>query len=463
MKQLFVGKIVHSKSVDELQLFCEGFVAVSADGKIAAVGELSQLEVLLPGADQYERVKLAPTQFLLPGMIDAHIHAPQVPNIGLGLDKPLLEWLDSYTFPLESNYRDPEFAARVYKYVVNTTIANGTTTACYFGSLYTETNKILVDEMLRQGQRGFVGKVSSNRMCPEFYVECDTETSVKDNVDFIRYVLDKKSELVQPIVTPRFAITCDDGLLRELAGLARTYNLHIQTHVSENLGEIATVKEQFPKAPHYTGVYDEVGLLTNRTVLAHGVHLQQDELVVLAKRGTSIAHCPSSNTNLGSGFCDVRRLLNANVKVGLGTDVSGGSEASILAAMRSALAVSQHLNFMKTQNVLGTGRVVPSGEGKQESSYIPLTYKQALFLATLGGAQALAMDDKVGNFAVGKHFDALVIDTELAPIGGNRLPEALTKEKSNEQQLLEQVQKFVYVGDDRNIVQVFVSGKQIKL
>lgn len=323
------------------------------------------------------------------------------------------------------------------------------------------------------------------------YSECDTETSVKDNVDFIRYVLDKKSDLVQPIVTPRFAITCDDGLLRELAGLARTYNLHIQTHVSENLGEIATVKEQFPRAPHYTGVYDEVGLLTNRTVLAHGVHLEQDELLVLAERGTSIAHCPSSNTNLGSGFCDVRRLLNANVKVGLGTDVSGGSEASILAAMRSALAVSQHLNFMKTQNVLGTGRVEPSDEGKKQN-YIPLTYKQALFLATLGGAQgnflpknsntnrtlqsfiwssllpftlpaALAMDDKVGNFAVGKHFDALVIDTALAPIGGNRLPEALTKEKSDEQQLLEQVQKFVYVGDDRNIVKVFVAGKQIKL
>ncbi|XP_052871662.1 guanine deaminase-like, partial [Anopheles cruzii] len=293
---------------------------------IFAAGDRSQLPALLPEAEQYETVQLSPSQFLLPGLIDCHIHAPQVPNIGLGLDKPLLEWLDSYTFPLESNYRDANFAGPVYEYVVNTTIANGTTTACYFASIFTETNKILVDEMLKQGQRGFVGKVSSNRMCPDFYIESDTKASLKANVEFIRYVLAKKSDLVRPIVTPRFAITCDDVLLRELAQLAREYDLPVQTHVSENLGEVATVKQQFPEAPNYVGVYDATGLLTNRTVLAHGVHLEDAELLVLADRGTSIAHCPSSNTNLGSGFCDVRRLLAARIKVGLGTDVSGGSE-----------------------------------------------------------------------------------------------------------------------------------------
>uniref|UniRef100_A0A182WK56 Guanine deaminase n=1 Tax=Anopheles minimus TaxID=112268 RepID=A0A182WK56_9DIPT len=458
MKQVFIGQIVHSKSLDELEIFEDGFVAVN-DGKIEALGMRSQLDAL--PASQYERILLSPSQFLLPGLIDCHIHAPQVPNIGLGLDKPLLEWLESYTFPLEANYRDTEFASRVYKYVVNTTINHGTTTACYFASIFTETNKILVDEMLRQGQRGFVGKVSSNRMCPDFYVECNTQTSVKDNVDFIRYVMERKSDLVRPIVTPRFAITCDEELLRELGSLAKQYSLNIQTHVSENLGEIETVKQQFPRAPHYSGVYDDVGLLTNRTVLAHGVHLEDDELMMLSERGTSIAHCPSSNTNLGSGFCDVRRLLKARVKVGLGTDVAGGSEMSILAAMRAALGVSQHINFMKTQDVKGTGKVEHSLTGTGDK-YIPLTYKQALFLATLGGAQALALDKQVGNFEEGKQFDALLIDTDPQPIGGYKLPESLTKEKTKVQLLLELVQKFVYVGDDRNIKSVYVAGKQIK-
>uniref|UniRef100_A0A182PQ74 Guanine deaminase n=1 Tax=Anopheles epiroticus TaxID=199890 RepID=A0A182PQ74_9DIPT len=458
MKQVFVGQIVHSKSLDELEVLENGFVAVN-DGVIEAVGDESQLEGA--SVSEYERVVLSSSQFLLPGLIDCHIHAPQVPNIGLGLDKPLLEWLESYTFPLEANYRDAEFASRVYKYVVNNTISHGTTTACYFASLFTETNKILVDEMLRQGQRGFVGKVSSNQMCPDFYVECNTDTSVKDNVDFIRYVAERKSDLVQAIITPRFAITCDEPLMRELGKLAKQYGLNVQTHVSENLGEIETVKQQYPSAPHYSGVYDEVGLLTERTVLAHGVHLEDDELKVLAARGTSVAHCPSSNTNLGSGFCDVRRLLNARVKVGLGTDVSGGSDMSILAAMRAALGVSQHLNFMKTQDVKGTGKVEPSVTPKGEK-YIPLSYKQVLFLATLGGAQALALDEKIGNFTKGKQFDALLIDTDPQPIGGYKLPESLTKNKTKVQLLLELVQKFVYVGDDRNIVKVYVAGKQIK-
>lgn len=272
--------------------------------------------------------------------------------------------------------------------------------------------------------------------------------------------------------------------MRELGKLAKQYSLNVQTHVSENLGEIETVKQQYPSAPHYSGVYDEVGLLTDRTVLAHGVHLEDAELKVLAARGTSVAHCPSSNTNLGSGFCDVRRLLDARVKVGLGTDVSGGSDMSILAAMRAALGVSQLLNFMKTQDVKGTGKLEQSAALKGEK-YIPLSYKQALFLATLGGAQgkdwvtalwlelvlnnmffalllALALDEKIGNFKKGKQFDALLIDTEPQPIGGYKLPASLTKDKTKVQLLLELVQKFVYVGDDRNIVKVYVAGKQIK-
>lgn len=173
-------------------------------------------------------------------------------------------------------------------------------------------------------------------------------------------------------------------LLKKLGELAERYNLNIQSHISENLGEVNTVKEIFPKNKHYSDVYDEANLLTKRCVMAHGVHLEDEELSMLSERGTSIAHCPCSNTNLGSGLCDVKRLLAANVKVGLGSDVSGGNRIAIYDVMRAALDVSHHLNMMKKQDVKGTGKV---SQSKANEEYVPLDYKQVVYLATLGGAE----------------------------------------------------------------------------
>lgn len=191
-----------------------------------------------------------------------------------------------------------------------------------------------------------------------------------------------KSDLLTPVITPRFAISCSMEMMKQLAQLATKYKLPIQSHISENLDEIKFTLELFPGHTNYAEVYDTAGLLTNKCIMAHCVHLDDDEVKLFADRGTSVAHCPISNTQLKSGLCDVKRLLANNVRVGLGTDVSGGNRISILDSIRSALDVSNHLNFLKKQHIVGTGQILNNAE--ENSKYEPLNYKQALFLATLG-------------------------------------------------------------------------------
>uniref|UniRef100_A0A1B0D8B1 Amidohydrolase-related domain-containing protein n=1 Tax=Phlebotomus papatasi TaxID=29031 RepID=A0A1B0D8B1_PHLPP len=396
MGYLFVGQIVHSKSFDELEVIDNGFLAVE-NGKIIAIGDATQLPNWRKDTSKYEVIRMTKNQFILPGFIDCHIHAPQMPNIGLGLNMELLDWLKTYTFPMESQYKDSQFAAYVYAKVVA----------------------------------------------------------------FIEGIKALNSDLISVTITPRFALSCDEYLMNELGKLAKEHNLNIQTHISENLGEIAAVKEVF-RAPNYASVYDSANLLTPKCILAHGVHLEDEEIDLLKARGTSVAHCPSSNTNLQSGLCDVLRLRKAGVAVGLGTDISGGSNVSILTTIRDALGVSHHLNFVKKQNIKGTGSVTPQNElqKKVNEEYVPMNYKQALYLATLGGAEALNLSQKIGNFEVGKEFDALLIDIDVDPIDVYTPNVEGIKDKP--ENLEERIQKFIYTGDDRNISRVFVKGKPVK-
>lgn len=187
------------------------------------------------------------------------------------------------------------------------------------------------------------------------------------------------------MITPRFAIACDMELMKELARIARSNDLNIQTHISESRGEVEFVASLFHKDT-YSAVYDEAGLLTDKCVLAHGVHLTDADLTLIKSRGSSIAHCPTSNTNLRSGLCDVKRILSQGISVGLGTDVGAGSTASIKAVMKDALDVSHHLNFVKHQNIEGTGEIA-NPEAEQNKNYIPMNYKNVVYLATLGGAK----------------------------------------------------------------------------
>ncbi|XP_011300609.1 probable guanine deaminase isoform X1 [Fopius arisanus] len=425
---LFVGPVVHTKKEGMIEILDEAAVLIK-DGKIMSVGEASSsLDVK---ADKI--IHLQDGQLLIPGFIDCHIHAVQLPNLGIGYDRCLMEWLEKYTFPLERKYSDVEFANRVYDTVVEQTLNAGTTTACYFASLYGKSSVILAEKASKYGQRAFIGKVNMNAPRDDGYCET-TEESLQATTEFINDISNIDNPLIKPVVTPRFALSCDMDLMKGLAKLAEDKNLLIQTHVSENLAEIEICKKMYPECSTYVSVYEEAGLLTKKTVLAHGVHLEDSELEILKNRKTSIIHCPTSNTCLRSGLCDVKRLKSKGINVGLGTDVAGGHSVSILDVMRSALQVSTHLAFFK-------------------KGYEPLNYIDVFYLATLGGAKALAIEDQVGSFEPGKQFDALIIDTNKPNGPLNNLSEWTIEE---------QLQRFIYSGDDRNISQVFVAGHQVK-
>ncbi|KAG8039233.1 hypothetical protein G9C98_003540 [Cotesia typhae] len=366
--------------------------------------------------------------------IDCHIHAVQLPNIGLGFDKSLLDWLEAYTFPLELQFSDNSFAEKVFEAAVKRTLSLGTTTACYFASLYNEASLILAEKAVKYHQRAFVGKLNMDRVRNDNYYE-RTDISVDNTRKFIDDLYKLKSSLVNPVITPRFALSCSMELLKHLGKIAKENNLLVQTHICENTGEIKECKSLFPDCPTYTSVYEQANLLTNKTVLAHGVFLEDSELKILTKYNSSIIHCPSSNTFLRSGLCDIQRLRKNNITVGLGTDVAGGNFMCMLDVMRSALEVSNHIGFI------------------QGDSYKPIDFVDAFYLATLGGAEALSIDNQVGNLIAGKKFDALVIDLKSKDSPLDNL-KSLT--------LKEQLQRLIYSGDDRNIVNVYVEGHKVK-
>ncbi|XP_011251638.2 guanine deaminase [Camponotus floridanus] len=433
-RQIFIGSMIHADENEEV-IFKKNVTILVDDGKIIDVMENpDQQKIDNFHADEVNN--LSSGQFIIPGFIDCHTHAVQFPNLGLGFDKTLLDWLETYTFPLERQYTDQEFAEKVFEIVVKETIFNGTTTACYFASLYTEASAILAQKCSDLGQRAFIGKINMNAPRDDGYYE-STEKSIETTKAFIEAVEKIGNPLVQPIITPRFALSCDMELMKKLANIAKEKDLRIQSHVSENKDEVKAVKEKFGKA--YTNVYDTVGLLTNKTILAHGIYLEDSELDILAKRGTAIIHCPCSNINLKSGLCDVRKIKDKNIVVGLGTDVSGGSNYSFLGEIRSALHVSISLHL--------TGDDVPR-------DYVPLDYKDFFIMATLGGAKALSIEDKVGNLLPGKEFDALIIDLNAEHSFLNNF---------REYTLEENLQRFIYSGNDRNIVSVYVKGRKVKM
>ncbi|XP_023165121.2 guanine deaminase [Drosophila hydei] len=443
MPTVYRGTIVHTKSLNEFESFNEGFLAVE-NGKIIGIGNdfnnwLSSSKI---DRDSFTEVRLSKFQFLSPGFCDGHIHAPQYAQIGLGMSVPLLDWLNAYTFPTEAKYVDKEFALQIYRNVVKATLRCGTTLASYFATNDLGSTLILAEEAARQGQRALIGKVCSNCNSPDFYVET-TDESVDGTQAFVTAIRKLNNPLVLPTITPRFALSCSKDLLQKLGDIAKQNDLHVQSHISENLDEIEAVKQIFNTS--YASAYDDAGLLTKKTVMAHGVHLQDDEIALLNQRGTAIIHCPASNTNLNSGICDVQRLIKAGLTVGLGTDVSGGNSVSVLTAIKRAIDVSKHLAFFKKQDILGTGKAQ-----NPDNDYQQLSYKQAYYLATLGGAKALALDHITGNFSVGKDFDALLVDVSVL----EKPHRAFTVD--------ELLEKFIFTGDDRNIKAVFVAGNLVK-
>lgn len=435
--KLIIGTIVDSNADWSLRIRENHCLVVNHNGTIVAEGPLSS-QALQQWKEKYsvtEVVELDREEFVLPGFIDSHIHASQLPNCGLALDLPLLKWLQKYTFPIETKFADPQYAHDVYSRAVQGTLASGTTGAMYFATIHREASEILCDIAEEKGQRAMVGKVCMNRNSFNGYQET-TQDSLNETKLFVSGVKARKSALLDPVITPRFVPSCDRELLVGLGEMAKTFDIRIQSHLSETLAEVAWVKELEPKNHNYTDVYQQAGLLNSKTVMAHCVHLSDVELKAMKESRAGIAHCPNSNCSIRSGNMDVRQIQNHGIKVGLGTDCSAGYSPSMLDAMRFAVLTSNQFQMQD-----------PSG-------YQALTYSDALYLATRGSAAVTCLDQLVGQLDEGFQFDAIRIRLNSKTHPSSHL--------FGHESIEDMVHKFVFLGDDRNVVQVWVNGRIVK-
>ncbi|KAI0599621.1 hypothetical protein F4775DRAFT_550702 [Biscogniauxia sp. FL1348] len=448
--QAFHGTLIHSIGQDQLEIINNGLIIIGLHGTIIALKKSVPRELVcerlassrdLP-ADASNVRFLGPGEFLIPGFVDTHNHAPQWAQRGLGQGMHILDWLDKITFPNEARFSDPSYAKRTYSGCIDGFLKQGVTTASYYGSMHAEATKILADLCLEKGQRAFVGKCNMNRNAPDYYRDATAESSLQDTEDCITHIrkIDPSGALVKYVLTPRFAITCDDALLAGLGDIARANpDLPIQTHFNEAEQEIVFTKTLFPAFTNEADLYAHFGLLTQRSILAHCCYMSDYEMKRLEDVGCGVAHCPISNMTVGGGFmaAPVREFLRRGIKVGLGTDSGGGFSSSILDTMRLALIASN------------AKEVASQGQDKG------LTIAEVFYLATLGGARVCGLDDKIGNFVTGKEFDALMVSTH--DTAGSVM--AMIEESDSVETIFE---KFIMTGDDRNITNVFVRGRQVK-
>ncbi|KAK4156351.1 hypothetical protein C8A00DRAFT_30743 [Chaetomidium leptoderma] len=446
----FLGPMIHSPSPSKLEIIPLALVSVDSNGKIAglvknvnAQSAQDALQALDFPPDLITVEKLAPGQFLIPGFVDTHNHAPQWAQRGLGQGMQILDWLDAITFPNEARFRDPDYARRVYASCVDGFLRQGVTTASYYGSIHGEATKILADLCQEKGQRALVGKCNMSRNAPDYYLDASVEESLRVTEDCIAHIRSMEpagGRVVQHVLTPRFAISCGPDLLQGLGELARQNpDLPIQTHFNEAEQEIKATLALFPQFINEADLYEHYGLLGPRSILAHCCHMTEYELDRLRALECGVAHCPVSNMTVGGGFmaAPVRAFLRRGIKVGLGTDSGGGFSSSILDAMRQAMIASHAREVMS--------------EGQDKG----LSTEEVFYLATLGGAQVCGLGDKVGSFEVGKAFDALVVGTRGAEQGIMTMVE-------EDDSLRTVFDKFIMTGDDRNIVQVYVQGRLVK-
>jgi len=450
--KLYYGTFVYTPALGELSVSTDTCIGVDKKGTIkikkqfeegsdsesnidlviAENGlERSELEILDYSAD--------PNKFFFPGFIDTHIHAPQVPNNGIFGNTTLLEWLEKYTFPLEASFKDVKTASYIYNKVIDRTLTNGTTLASYYATIHENATKLLNDIAYLKGQRAMIGKTCMNQHSPDNYIETldeckEAQYGVIKHVEETNEGHESFDVITKPIITPRFAGSCTEELMKWLGELSQSGEYHVQTHLSENHGEIKWIADMFPHFDSYADIYAKCNLLTNRTVLAHCIHISEEEKDLLVKHNSGISHCPTSNSSITSGEARIRWLLDNGVKVSLGTDCSGGFSPSILTVARHALLVSRHL-------------VMKSKQDQQK-----LTTAEVLFLATVGGAQVLNVDSYLGKFETGFQFDAQLIDLNVE----NSPLDLFPFQQGRWQELLD---KWLFNGDDRNTVKVFVNGR----
>ncbi|MCQ2095967.1 MAG: amidohydrolase family protein [Bacteroidaceae bacterium] len=423
--RLYRANVLHTPRPDRFEIVERGYVHVDAQGYVTGVyGELPA------GLGECEVEDFGDT-LLIPAMNDLHVHAPQYRNQGMAMDLELLPWLSTYTFPEEARYSDRRYAEVMYRRFVRDLWRHGTMRASIFATIHKETAELLATILDEAGMGGLIGVVGMDTGCPD-NLRNSTEEVVNDTLSLIDHT--SGMPLVSAIVTPRFVPSCSCHMLTELGKTAQRYRIPVQSHLSENQGEVALVRKLFPDSSCYGAVYDRFGLFGQTpTLMAHCCYTDGEELELMKKNHVFVVHCPISNCDLGSGIAPIRRFLDAGLPVALGSDMAGGHDLSLFRVMQSAIQMSKLL-YARTEG---------------EWSFLSLS--EAFHLATKSGG---AFFGKVGCFEPGYSFDALVIDdSEL-----NRHDDGLAGSAYTVRQRME---RYIYLGDDRQIVHRFCQGREI--
>ena len=407
--------------VEQSYEYFEDGLLVIDNGQVVNVGHAADLLPTLKGVEINEYRDA----LITPGFIDTHIHYPQTGMIA-SYGEQLLDWLNTYTFPTEQQFTNKAHAADVAGIFLKELLRNGTTTALVFGTVHKQSVDAFFEAAEALNLRMIAGKVLMDRNAPDYLTDTP-ESGYADSKELIERWHGKGR--LHYAVTPRFAPTSTPEQLTMAGKLLGEYpDLYMHTHLSENRKEIEWVKALFPERKGYLDVYDHYKLIGARSVFAHGVHLCDDECKRLAETGSAVAFCPTSNLFLGSGLFDLNKLEEHGVRVGLGTDVGAGTSFSQLQSLNEAYKVMQL-------------------QGKKLDPF------KSLYLATLGGANALYLDDKIGNFESGKDADFVVLYYNATPLISYRMQQAKTLE--------ERLFALTMLGDDRAIKQTFAAGQSV--
>lgn len=380
------GNIIYSRTQTELETVPDGYLVCDRGVSGGVFTEVPARFRDLPVYDQGDAM-------IIPGLVDLHLHAPQYSYRGTGMDLELIEWLSRYTYPEEAKFADPDYAHKVYARFVRDLRRSATTRAVIFGTMHVPATLILMDHLERSGLVTLAGKVSMDRNSPDFLREGSAQEAERNVRSWLAQVKSRGYCRTMPILTPRFTPSCTDELMRRLGEVQRDTGIGVQSHLSENPREVEWVHELCPDAAFYGETYSRVGLFGGDvpTVMAHCVYSTDEEVRLMRERGVYIAHCPQSNINVASGIAPVRRYLDLGMHVGLGTDIAGGANLSMMRAVTDAVGVSK----LRWRCV--------------DSSLKPLRFEEAFYMATCGGGSFFG---KAGSFEEGYVFDALVIEED---------------------------------------------------
>lgn len=401
--------------------FLEDGLVIIEDGRIVSAGPYSAQ------AAQGLQVDHHRDAIICPGFIDCHLHYPQTQMIG-AYGEQLIEWLNTYTFVAEQDFADLDHARRVARVFLSELLSCGTTTASVYCTVHPQSVEAFFDMSSEAGTRMIAGKVLMDRNAPEALLDT-AEKAYQDSLRLLEKWHGNGRQLY--CITPRFAPTSTPEQLQAAARLWREHpGVYLQTHLSENVGELAWVRELFPEAKRYLDVYEKYELFGPRSIFGHCIHIDEQDFADFHRAGAAMAHCPTSNLFLGSGFFKLHEAKKKErpVKVGLGTDVGAGTSFSLLQTLNEAYKVAQ-MNQTR------------------------LNALQGFYLATRGGAEALDLADRIGSIAPGYEADLVVLDLKATPLMEFRQSFAKT--------LAEKLFVFMILGDDRAVRATYVAGRKV--